>query len=89
MAIASVKGFPAFGVFSASKAAVRSFARTWLLELKERRIPVKILWRRTGIELGVQNDDGSKRLATRREHRIHSIGRKKQPPPFKATVENQ
>jgi len=26
--IASVKGFPAFGVYSASKAAVRSFART-------------------------------------------------------------
>jgi NAD(P)-dependent dehydrogenase (short-subunit alcohol dehydrogenase family) len=28
--IASIKGFPAFGVYSASKAAVRSFARTWL-----------------------------------------------------------
>ncbi len=41
--IASVKGFPAFGVYSASKAAVRSFARTWLLELKERRIRVNIL----------------------------------------------
>ena len=33
--IASIKGFPAFGVYSASKAAVRSFARTWLVELKE------------------------------------------------------
>ena len=32
--IASIKGFPAFGVYSASKAAVRSFARTWLVELK-------------------------------------------------------
>jgi len=41
--IASIKGFPAFGVYSASKAAVRSFARTWLLELKERRIRVNIL----------------------------------------------
>jgi NAD(P)-dependent dehydrogenase (short-subunit alcohol dehydrogenase family) len=40
--IASIKGFPAFGVYSASK-AVRSFARTWLLELKERRIRVNIL----------------------------------------------
>src|SRR5262249_3710781 len=29
--IAGVKGFPAFGVFSASKAALRSFARTWTL----------------------------------------------------------
>jgi NAD(P)-dependent dehydrogenase (short-subunit alcohol dehydrogenase family) len=37
------KGFPAFGVYSASKAAVRSFDRTWLLELKERRIRVNIL----------------------------------------------
>ena len=41
--IASIKGIPAFGVYSASKAAVRSFARTWLLELKERRIRVNIL----------------------------------------------
>jgi len=41
--IASIKGFPAFGVYSASKAALRSFARTWLLELKERRIRVNLL----------------------------------------------
>lgn len=41
--IASIKGYPAFGLYSASKAAVRSFARTWLLELKERRIRVNIL----------------------------------------------
>lgn len=41
--IASIKGFPAFGVYSASKAALRSFARTWLVELKERRIRVNIL----------------------------------------------
>ncbi len=41
--IASVKGFPGFGVYSASKAAVRSFARTWLLELKDRKIRVNVL----------------------------------------------
>lgn len=41
--IAGSKGFPGFGVYSASKAAVRSFARTWLVELKERRIRVNIL----------------------------------------------
>lgn len=40
---ASIKGFPAFGVYSASKAAVRSFARTWLVDLKERKIRVNIL----------------------------------------------
>ena len=41
--IASIKGFPTFGVYCASKAAVRSFARTWLLELKDRRIRVNVL----------------------------------------------
>jgi NAD(P)-dependent dehydrogenase (short-subunit alcohol dehydrogenase family) len=41
--IASIKGFPAFGVYAASKAAVRSFARTWLNDLKERKIRVNIL----------------------------------------------
>lgn len=41
--IAGIKGFPAFGVYSASKAALRSFARTWLVELKDRRIRVNVL----------------------------------------------
>jgi NAD(P)-dependent dehydrogenase (short-subunit alcohol dehydrogenase family) len=41
--IVTIKGFPAFGVYSASKAAVRSFARTWLVELKDRGIRVNIL----------------------------------------------
>ena len=41
--IASIKGFPAFSVYSASKAAVRSFARTWLMDLKDRKIRVNIL----------------------------------------------
>jgi NAD(P)-dependent dehydrogenase (short-subunit alcohol dehydrogenase family) len=41
--IADVKGFPAFGVYAASKAAVRSFARTWLNELKARRIRVNVI----------------------------------------------
>jgi len=41
--IASIKGFPAFGVYGASKATVRSFARTWLVDLKDRKIRVNIL----------------------------------------------
>jgi NAD(P)-dependent dehydrogenase (short-subunit alcohol dehydrogenase family) len=41
--IAGVKGFPAFSVYSASKAAVRSFARTWLVDLKDRKIRVNVL----------------------------------------------
>lgn len=41
--IASVKGWPAYSVYSASKAALRSFARTWLNELKDRHIRVNVL----------------------------------------------
>ena len=41
--IAGSKGFPAFGVYSASKAAVRSFARTWLVDLKDRQIRVNVI----------------------------------------------
>jgi NAD(P)-dependent dehydrogenase (short-subunit alcohol dehydrogenase family) len=41
--IATIKGFPAFSVYSASKAAVRSFARVWLVDLKERKIRVNVL----------------------------------------------
>jgi NAD(P)-dependent dehydrogenase (short-subunit alcohol dehydrogenase family) len=36
----SVKGTPAFSVYSATKAAVRNFARSWILDLKPRRIRV-------------------------------------------------
>src|SRR5204863_1138609 len=34
------KGFTANSVYSATKAAVRSFARTWTMDLKDRRIRV-------------------------------------------------
>jgi NAD(P)-dependent dehydrogenase (short-subunit alcohol dehydrogenase family) len=37
---AGVSGTPAFSVYSATKAAVRSFARNWILDLKDRRIRV-------------------------------------------------
>lgn len=37
------KGLPGFGVYSATKAAVRSFARTWAAELKGRQIRVNSL----------------------------------------------
>ena len=36
--VASVKGTAGFGVYGASKAAIRSFVRTWTTDLKERRI---------------------------------------------------
>ena len=41
--IATIKGFPGISVYSATKAAVRSFARTWTNELRERRIRVNTL----------------------------------------------
>ncbi len=34
----SILGTPAFSVYSATKAAVRSFARNWILDLKDRQI---------------------------------------------------
>jgi len=36
--VASVKGTGGFGVYAASKAAIRSFVRTWTTDLKDRRI---------------------------------------------------
>src|SRR4051812_17949638 len=41
--IADMKGFPSMSVYSATKAAVRSFARTWTTELKERHIRVNAI----------------------------------------------
>jgi NAD(P)-dependent dehydrogenase (short-subunit alcohol dehydrogenase family) len=38
--IVASKGLPANSVYSATKAAIRSFARTWTTDLKERRIRV-------------------------------------------------
>jgi NAD(P)-dependent dehydrogenase (short-subunit alcohol dehydrogenase family) len=40
---AGISGTPAFSVYSATKAAVRNFARGWILDLKERRIRVNVL----------------------------------------------
>ena len=40
---AGVKGTPAFSVYSASKAAVRNFARSWSLDLKGRGIRVNVI----------------------------------------------
>ncbi|HTZ98987.1 MAG TPA: SDR family oxidoreductase [Candidatus Aquilonibacter sp.] len=41
--IAGVKGLPGFSVYNASKAAVRSFARTWTMDLKARKIRVNVI----------------------------------------------
>jgi NAD(P)-dependent dehydrogenase (short-subunit alcohol dehydrogenase family) len=36
--VAGVKGTPGFGVYGATKAAIRCLVRTWTMELKDRRI---------------------------------------------------
>lgn len=41
--IVSVKGWPEWSVYAASKAALHAFARVWLSELKDRRIRVNVL----------------------------------------------
>ncbi len=41
--MASIKGAPAFGVYAATKAALRSFARTWSSDLKGRNIRVNVV----------------------------------------------
>ncbi|MFY9796157.1 MAG: SDR family oxidoreductase, partial [Candidatus Nitrosopolaris sp.] len=40
---AASKGTEAFSVYSATKAAIRSFARTWTVDLKQRRIRVNAI----------------------------------------------
>ena len=41
--IAAVKGLPAFGVYAATKAALRSFVRSWATDLKGQGIRVNIV----------------------------------------------
>src|ERR1700677_3696019 len=41
--VASLKGTAAFGVYGATKAALRSFVRTWTLDLKDRHIRSNVI----------------------------------------------
>jgi NAD(P)-dependent dehydrogenase (short-subunit alcohol dehydrogenase family) len=54
----SIKGFPAFGVYAATKAALRSFARTWAVDLKDRQIRVNVVSPGTIITPGYKNELG-------------------------------
>lgn len=54
----SIKGFPAFGVYAASKAALRSFARTWAVDLKDRKIRVNVVSPGTVVTPGYKNGLG-------------------------------
>lgn len=52
----SISGTPAFSVYSATKAAVRNFARNWILDLKDRHIRVN------AISPGVTDTEGLNHL---------------------------
>lgn len=41
--VTGTSGTPAFSVYSATKAAVRNFARNWILDLRDRRIRVNVV----------------------------------------------
>src|ERR1700744_1314251 len=41
--VASAKGMPAFGVYAATKAALRSFVRTWTSDLKDRHVRSNVI----------------------------------------------
>lgn len=63
---ASVKAFPNFSLYAATKAAVRSFARSWTLELADRGIRVNVLspgGTETEKALELMGDDGVAALA--------------------------
>ncbi|MGB8169717.1 MAG: SDR family oxidoreductase [Chthoniobacteraceae bacterium] len=54
----SIKGFPAFGVYAATKAALRSFARTWTQDLKGRNIRVNVVSPGTVVTPGYKSELG-------------------------------
>jgi NAD(P)-dependent dehydrogenase (short-subunit alcohol dehydrogenase family) len=54
----SIKGFPAFGVYAATKAALRSFARTWAVDLKDRKLRVNVISPGTVITPGYKSELG-------------------------------
>ena len=56
--MASIKGTPTFSVYAATKAALRSFARTWSVDLKDRRIRVNVVSPGVIITPGYKNELG-------------------------------
>jgi NAD(P)-dependent dehydrogenase (short-subunit alcohol dehydrogenase family) len=54
----SIKGFPAFSVYAATKAALRSFVRTWSVDLKGRNIRVNVVSPGTVVTPAYQSELG-------------------------------
>ena len=59
--VASLKGYPSFSVYAASKAALHAFARGWLNELKDRNIRVNVL-HPGPTDTSVALDEGTRRM---------------------------
>ncbi|MBV9673124.1 MAG: glucose 1-dehydrogenase [Verrucomicrobia bacterium] len=56
--MASIKGIPGFSVYAATKAALRSFARTWAVDLKGRNIRVNVIAPGTVVTPGYKTELG-------------------------------
>jgi NAD(P)-dependent dehydrogenase (short-subunit alcohol dehydrogenase family) len=54
----SIKGFPAFGVYAATKAALRSFVRTWTMDLRGTNIRVNVVSPGTVVTPGYKSELG-------------------------------
>jgi NAD(P)-dependent dehydrogenase (short-subunit alcohol dehydrogenase family) len=54
----SVQGVPGFTVYAATKAAMRSFARTWSVDLKDRKIRVNVVSPGVVVTPGYKNELG-------------------------------
>ena len=54
----SIKGIPGFGVYAATKAALRSFARTWAVDLRGRNIRVNVVSPGTIVTPGYKSELG-------------------------------
>lgn len=67
--IASVRGYPSWSVYAASKAALHAYARVWLAELKDRRIRVNVLTPGQVVAQGLEEtfDDETKAAMEARE----------------------
>ena len=71
--IVGSKGLPENSVYSATKAAVRSFARTWTTDLKQRRIRVNAISPGTIDTPGLNNLLASSEVGEQRRKLISSI----------------
>lgn len=71
--IAASKGFPGNSIYSATKAAVRSFARNWALDLRDRRIRVNAISPGTTETPGARKLNASSPMAEQRRRIIQQF----------------